>query len=134
MNDDLFDSPPADGLDRFLREARPDVPAGFADRLLAKVNDPAERERRYWAEVAGAARRALILSAAVLLFAAFLAGLTLAPHEAPAVSPQPAPTVIAREDNTPSDESVEQMAGLAVSAQEVETELASTYWLLDEEN
>ena len=114
-NDDLFD--------RFLQEAQPEPPPELAERVLDAVRDADLLRKTYWAEVASAARGALMASAAALLLSAGMLGMALGPQ--PVTTPTagaPVPT-----------EAREQIAQITFSDQ-LEAQALTSLFVLGEED
>lgn len=68
-----------DALDRLLRDARPEAPAGLAGRLAAKARDPELGRILFWSDVAQVSRHALrwAAAAAIILVVGAAGALTI---------------------------------------------------------
>jgi hypothetical protein len=70
-------------LDRWLEDARPDVPEGLAARMIAGARGAEAQSRIFWADLDRTARRALGWAAAAAVLTVALAVSTLLGGAAP---------------------------------------------------
>lgn len=114
-----------DPLDAFLESAGlPEPPEGLAARIVAAAGDARRREHLYWKDVEAVARKAMLASAAALLFSVGLAGQVIAPALERGVGP------VAPVAASPTDDEDEELLDFT---QDLERQVAGGFMLLGEE-
>ncbi|RMG14793.1 MAG: hypothetical protein D6731_09785 [Planctomycetota bacterium] len=114
-----------DDLERFLQDARPPVPEGLSERILAALADAELLELRIGAELAASGRAALAAAAALLVAALLLLGLTTPAGNGRNAAEEPA-GIAPREAEGPE-------RVLATASEDFEARVLAELFLLGEE-